>query len=94
LRIAVFWTKKIVDDLLEDEFQKNLKAEFQKNLKASSGAGKQHWNTFLVHAATVRVGGQQLVQEFHSPTLLQTCFTPTLIKMQHHPTATSLTRAT
>jgi len=27
--------KKIVDDLLEDEFQKNLKAEFQKNLKAS-----------------------------------------------------------
>jgi len=55
---------------------------------------QHHCNTFVVHAATVRAGGQQLLQEFHSSTLLQTCFTPTLIKMQHHPTATSLTRST
>ena len=55
---------------------------------------QQHCNTFFVHAATVRVGGQQLLQEFHSSTLLQTCFTPTLTKMQHHPTATSLTGST
>jgi len=46
-----------------------------------SSAKQQHCNTFFVHAATVSAGWQQLPQEFHSSTLLQTSFTPTLIKM-------------